>query len=373
MPTPGEKSYEDLKNNESVQSDTNLQNLIKQIDEIKDTKKDNDKIEWVFTDTAEWQTVEKSLNQWLKESLYQNPDISQTLADEINKLLKNPNLQLNDDIRDSLISLWNLLNWILNDFIIPNDTSNNPDTSENDEDDSDETYTEEDFIIPDDTTDNPKIPENETIEDTPVSLEFLDSLTEDDLKTLVDEKGSIKKDLIKEENWKEYIIIKWKRFDIGKDWADYIYDKKNNTIIPSRWSVTLWSKSSYLYFKTKYNETYIYNWKDTAEIIKFSNWQSMRTYENENGVLRSSNGIDVRTERGTWVYRFYSNNNSILTLGMNVANTEFIKVTSILSKIKDSKEQCKIVDENTLQVWDTTYEFFVDVNDIAEWINNYYN
>jgi hypothetical protein len=45
MATPGEKSYEDLKNNESVQSDTNLQNLIKQIDEIKDTNKNNDKIE----------------------------------------------------------------------------------------------------------------------------------------------------------------------------------------------------------------------------------------------------------------------------------------------------------------------------------------
>jgi hypothetical protein len=39
------ETYEDLKNNESIQLDDNLQNLIKQIDEIKDTKKDNDKIE----------------------------------------------------------------------------------------------------------------------------------------------------------------------------------------------------------------------------------------------------------------------------------------------------------------------------------------
>lgn len=338
------ETYEDLKNNESIQLDDNLQNLIKQIDEIKDTKKDNDKIEWVFTDTTEWQAIEKALNEWLRESLYLNPDTCKILANEINRILNDSNLQFNDDIKNSLVSLLDFLKWVLGNY--------------------------DAFVV---TPEVNVTPENEALEDSPVSLDFLDSLSEDDLKSLVDEKGSIKKDLIKEENWKEYIIIKWKRFDIGKDWADYIYDKKNNTIIPSRWSVTLWSKSSYLYFKTKYNETYIYNWKDTAEIIKFSNWQSMRTYENENGVFRSSNGIDVRTERGTWVYRFYSNNNSILTLGMNVANTEFIKVTSILSKIKDSKEQCKIVDENTLQVWDTTYEFFVDVNDIAEWINNYYN
>ena len=33
------ETYEDLKNNESIQLDDNLQNLIKQIDEIKDTKK----------------------------------------------------------------------------------------------------------------------------------------------------------------------------------------------------------------------------------------------------------------------------------------------------------------------------------------------
>ena len=338
------ETYEDLKNNESIQLDDNLQNLIKQIDEIKDTKKDNDKIEWVFTDTTEWQAIEKALNEWLRESLYLNPDTCKILANEINRILNDSNLKFNDDIKNSLVSLLDFLKWVLGNY--------------------------DAFVV---TPEVNVTPENEALEDSPVSLDFLDSLSEDDLKSLVDEKGSIKKDLIKEENWKEYVIIKWKRFDIGKDWADYIYDKKNNTIIPSRWSVTLWSKSSYLYFKTKYNETYIYNWKDTAEIIKFSNWQSMRTYENENGVFRSSNGIDVRTERGTWVYRFYSNNNSILTLGMNVANTEFIKVTSILSKIKDSKEQCKIVDENTLQVWDTTYEFFVDVNDIAEWINNYYN
>ncbi len=363
-------SYEDLNNNESVQSDTNLQNLIKQIDEIKDTIKDNDKVEWVFEETPEWQAIKKSLKQWLEESLYQNPDTCKLLVEQINRLLKDSSLQLNDDIRNSLISLWSLLNWILNDFIISDNATDKLDTSE------DETYTEEDFIIPDDATDNPKAPENEVLDNTPVSLEFLDSLTEDDLKSLVDEKRSIKKELIKEENWKKYIIFKWERFDIGKYWYDTFYGdygKKSNTILVGSGAILLWSKSSYLEFRIKYNDIKIFNWRGTADIIKFGNWQSMRTYENENWVFRSSNGIDVRTERIIWKYRFYSNNNSVLTFGLDVANTEFIKVTSILSKIKGSKEQCKIVDEHTLQVWDTTYEFLTDVNDIAEWINNYYN
>lgn len=346
MPTPGEKSYEDLKNNESVQSDTNLQNLIKQIDEIKDTKKDNDKIEWVFTDTAEWQAIEKSLNEWLRESLYLNPDTCKILANEINRILNDSNLQFNDDIKNSLVSLLDFLKWVLGNY--------------------------DAFVV---TPEVNVTPENEVLDDTPVSLEFLDSLTEDDLISLLDNenRSKINKELIKEENWKKYTIIKWKRFYIDDSWRQvYDHNNGNNLIIDSH-RINLWNKNCYLSFNRKYNETFIYNWREDADIIKFGNWQSMRTYENKNWVFRSSNGIDIRSERITWAYNFYSNNNSVLTLDMYVANTEFIKITSILSKIKDSKEQCKIVDKNTLQVWDTTYEFFVDVSDIAEWINNYYN
>jgi len=346
MPTPGEKSYEDLKNNESVQSDTNLQNLIKQIDEIKDTKKDNDKIEWVFTDTAEWQAIEKSLNEWLRESLYLNPDTCKILANEINRILNDSNLQFNDDIKNSLVSLLDFLKWVLGNY--------------------------DAFVV---TPEVNVTPENEALEDTPVSLNFLDSLSEDDLISLCDNenRSKIRKELIKEENWKEYIIIKWKHFYIDDSWRQvYDHNNGNNLIIDSH-RINLWNKNCYLSFNRKYNETFIYNWREDADIIKFGNWQSMRTYENKNWVFRSSNGIDIRSERITWAYNFYSNNNSVLTLDMYVANTEFIKITSILSKIKDSKEQCKIVDKNTLQVWDTTYEFFVDVSDIAEWINNYYN
>jgi hypothetical protein len=289
-----------------------LQNLIKQIDEIKDTNKNNDKIEWAFTDTPEWQAVEKSLNEWLKESLYLNPDVCKILADKIDKLLNDPNLQLNDDIKNSLVSLLDFLKWILGDY---------------------------DAIVV--TSEVTVAPENEVLDDTPVSLEFLDSLTEDDLISLWDNenRSKIKKELIKEDNWKKYTIIKWKRFYIDDSWRQvYDHNNGNNLIIDSTGSINLWNKNCYLYYKIKYNEIYIYNWREEADVIKFSDWQSMRVYENKDGIFRSSNGIDVRTELGTWVYRFYSNNNSILTFGMNVANTEFIKVTTILSKIKDSKE-----------------------------------
>lgn len=341
------ETYEDLKNNESIQLDDNLQNLIKQIDEIKDTKKDNDKIEWVFTDTTEWQAIEKALNEWLRESLYLNPNTCKILANEINRILNDSNLQFNDDIKNSLVSLLDFLKWVLGNY--------------------------DAFVV---TPEVNVTPENEALEDSHVSLDFLDSLTEDDLISLWDNenRSKINKELIKEENWKKYTIIKWKRFYLDDSWRQvYNHNNGNNLIINSVGDINLWNKNCYLCYKIKYNEIYIYNWRKEADIIKYDNWQSMRVYENKDGIFRSSNGIDVRTELGTWVYRFYSNNNSILTLGMNVANTEFIKVTTILSKIKDSKEQCKIVDEYTLQVWDATYEFFTDVNDIAEWINNYYN
>lgn len=364
-------SYEDLNNNESVQSDTNLQNLIKQIDEIKDTIKDNDKVEWVFEETPEWQAIKKSLKQWLEESLYQNPDTCKLLVEQINRLLKDSSLQLEDDIRDSLVSLWSLLNWILNDFIISDNATDKPDTSE------DETYTEEDFIIPDDATDNPKAPENEVLDNTPVSLEFLDSLTEDDLISLCDNenRSKIKKELIKEENWKEYIIIKWKRFNV-ESMATIIYKQNDNIIQISSGGIYLWNKNCYIRFQREYGIINIFKGRSEAEVIKRSDWQSLRAYENKDGHFRASNGINIRSYTdATTTFRFYSNNNSVLSLSSSVAQNAFYEITSILSRIKDSKEQCKIVDENTLQVWDTNYKFpeGVEINEIAEWINNYYN
>ena len=352
MPTPGEKSYEDLKNNESVQSDTNLQNLIKQIDEIKDTKKDNDKIEWVFTDTAEWQAIEKSLNEWLKESLYLNPDTCKILANEINRILNDSNLQFNDDIKNSLVSLLDFLKWVLGNY--------------------------DAFVV---TPEVNVTPENEVLDNTPVSLEFLDSLTEDDLISLCDNenRSKIKKELIKEENWKEYIIITWKRFNV-ESMATIIYEQNDNIIQISSGGIYLWNKNCYIRFQTKYGVINIFQGRSEADIIKHSDWQTLRTYEDKDGHFRSSNWISIRTNVDSSVFRFYSNNNSVLSLSSSVAQDAFHKITSILSKIKNTDIKCKIVDENTLEIWDTTYEFSdiiatsdININDIAKWINNYYN
>lgn len=107
------QSYEDLKNNETIQSDNNLKILIKEIDEIKDsTTKDDDKIEWVFNENNE--NIKKTLNQWLIDSLNkQDKKIVEILINEINKIQNNNSLQLDNEVKDSLKALWNLLSWIL--------------------------------------------------------------------------------------------------------------------------------------------------------------------------------------------------------------------------------------------------------------------
>ena len=61
--------YEKFKNDERVLQDNNLKILIKEIEELKDTDKNNDKIEWVFAKTPEWQAIEQAFKKWLSESL----------------------------------------------------------------------------------------------------------------------------------------------------------------------------------------------------------------------------------------------------------------------------------------------------------------
>lgn len=98
------KSYEDLKNNESIQLDNSLKILIKEIDEIKDTRnKDDDEIKWIFTETTEWQIVKESLNQELLKSLEKlDTEILKIIIDETDKLLNDDSLELDDNIKNSL-------------------------------------------------------------------------------------------------------------------------------------------------------------------------------------------------------------------------------------------------------------------------------
>ena len=109
------KSYEDLKNNEWLKSEQQLQNLIKEIDEIKDTaNKSDDKIDWVFAEATEWQDLEKTLNQWLLDSLNKQ-DIwtLQILVWEIWRISRDSSLNLSDNVKKSVDDLLKLMLQVL--------------------------------------------------------------------------------------------------------------------------------------------------------------------------------------------------------------------------------------------------------------------
>ena len=111
MPNIEAKTYEDLKNNESVQLDNNLKTLLKELDEIKN----NDKIKWIFSDISEWQTVERTLNQNLLDSLDKlDIEIIQILVNEVKNLISDTNLQLSNDVKNSLMDLYKLLAEVFN-------------------------------------------------------------------------------------------------------------------------------------------------------------------------------------------------------------------------------------------------------------------
>lgn len=107
--SPEMKSYEDLKTNESIKSDENLQKLIGEIDQIKDaSNKNDDKIEWIFAETAEWKEVKKVLDQNLSNSLdKQNIWTIQILIKEVSNISKNPSLE--EPVKSSVNDLLSLL------------------------------------------------------------------------------------------------------------------------------------------------------------------------------------------------------------------------------------------------------------------------
>lgn len=209
----------------------------------------------------------------------------------------------------------------------------------------------------------------ETHENSTVSAEFLDSLSAEDIKSIFNN-GEIKENLVKEdENWKKYITIKWERFYIGK-YDHWLYKYKNNNGIIYEWTyVFLWNNDCACQFETD-NDKIIISYKDT-EKTKFGDWRSLVI----TGNVRSANGIDMRhTKFDNWYHYFPSNNGPDLKLPCIETDELIWEITSILSKLKDSKEQCNIIDERTLQVWDTSYKLPINIADeVAKWINNYYN
>lgn len=123
MPDLEEKTYEDIKNDESLQLDVNLKQLIKEIDEIKDiTTKDDDKIEWVFAETPEWQVIETSLNKWLLDSLgKQDSSTLNIIYGEIKKISENQNLNLSEDVKQSVKNLLQVFTQFININILINE------------------------------------------------------------------------------------------------------------------------------------------------------------------------------------------------------------------------------------------------------------
>lgn len=119
-------TYEDLKNNESVRTDNNLKILIKEIDELKDFNKDNDKIEWVFTESSNWEIIEKTLNKGLLDSLNkQDIWVLQILVWKVWSIYKESNLNLSVDTKQSVKNLLKLLTEILNKKQNNQETKNN--------------------------------------------------------------------------------------------------------------------------------------------------------------------------------------------------------------------------------------------------------
>lgn len=101
--------YEKFKNDEKVLQDNNLKILIKEIEELKDSDKNNDKIEWVFAKTPEWQAIEQAFKKWLLESL--NKLDSWTLNGLIREIIRidqDSNLNLSEEVKKSIKSLLNL-------------------------------------------------------------------------------------------------------------------------------------------------------------------------------------------------------------------------------------------------------------------------
>lgn len=97
-------------NENSDQNDLNLKKLENEINELRDFKQDNDKIEWVFNG----QSVEKTLNDWLMEALKKvDSKKIQKIIDKIENVYKDPTLNLDDSIKKDLQVLWSALSWIL--------------------------------------------------------------------------------------------------------------------------------------------------------------------------------------------------------------------------------------------------------------------
>jgi len=332
MPT---ETYENLKNNESVLNNEDLNNLIKQIDEIKDDFKDNDKVDWVFEETSEWQELNNILNEWLTKALESNLQITEKISNEIIRLLDDPTLQLDQNVRNSLMWLSIILWWII---------------------------------------DNNSTEGTESWNESLVNADFVKKITFDDIKSIIykeNRTAKIKGQFLKEKDGKQYINIKWKTFVVWVSWVDAIYEQKDrNMLIINPTYFYIWNADCITTID-KY-KTKIEHWKITETL--FMNWDEIKIDKSGKLQIWTANWINLKWE---WPdngnYHFYSNNNSKLDVSMFWAEQTILKITKILSIKQNNPEvKCSIENETDLKIWNETFDFqWNKTKEIADWLNNY--
>ena len=347
-----EKTYEDLKNNENSKTEKELQNLIKQIDELKDADKSNDKIEWVFSETKEWWELIKSLNQWLTKYLETQPEEKRIISEEIKKLINNPNIKIDEETKNSLKLLWNLIDWVktTDDGINFNDDT-----------------PRENSIIPED---------NEVLENQEIDIDFLKSITFDEIKELFENPNpkkysEIKKELIIEKNWKKYINFKWKllttELDLNKkrnEQENYIYYENKAFNI----------KNKNLNLQIDNEKINIENWLDHE--IFLNNWGHIKIITNpDRSRTRTTNEMDFKVKREKGKNVIYKGENPELRITLHHNYEKILGITKILSLKKNSKEKCSVENYNMIRLWDVTIDLYDESNEetkeIAKWINKY--
>ena len=344
-----EKTYEEIKNDENIKSDKDLQNLVNQIEELKDEDQNNDKIEWVFSETPEWKEVNKSLNQWLTKSLEKHPEETKIISGEIKKFFRSKNLSIDPDIKNSLKPLWDLLDWI-------NLTTNNWEIPE-------------DALIPDNV---------ENTENSPIDADFLKWITYDEIKELFVNpwnSSKIKDNLIIEKNWKKYVKFKWKM--ISTEWKIHglIFENEQDLIYEENSTIKIWNNKCHLMIDK--NKSNIIYW-NKQEII-YNNWKHVEITKNPDKTeIRSANGIEMNRAKSRAVgkYMLKFEDKQDIELSMSNAHEKFLDITKILSLKKyKNKEKCIIINENQIKYLDNIVDFSLEgaeeAKKIAKLINEY--
>ena len=112
-------------------------------------------------------------------------------------------------------------------------------------------------------------------------------------------------------------------------------------------------------------------WSET----RLPNWEQVLITNNpDKSMTWSSHWINVKVEwPDNGKYHLYTKDYSKLDLGMYWTDEAFCSIAKILSsKQNNPGEKCKVLDDHTIQCWDTSAEIqTADLEEITKWINNF--